>query len=363
MVAVVVWRVLVGLIGAGLVMSALGSAVRTVVLPRGTPDPITRLVFGQMLRVLNVGLWVRRANTYEARDRVMAYYAPVSLLVLVATWLVCVLLGYMVMFWAVDPRPLDEAFAVSGSSVFTLGFAPLKTSVEVALAFTEAGIGLLLVALLISYLPTMYATFARREAAVTLLEVRAGSPPSAVEMIARFNRLDRLGAMDDLWEAWEGWFADVEESHTSLAALAFFRSPQPDRSWVTAAGAILDTASLMAAAVDVPRNPQAELCIRAGYVALGRIAGYFRIDYDPQPKAGDPISVTRGEFDAACADLRWRGVPMKADVEQAWRDFAGWRVNYDSALLGLAGLTMAPYAPWSSDRGAVYRRPPIFQKR
>jgi hypothetical protein len=56
-------------------------------------------------------------------------------------------------------------------------------------------------------------------------------------------------------------------------------------------------------------------------------------------------------------------VPLKADLEQAWRDFAGWRVNYDRVLLSLASLTMAPYAPWSSDRSMLYRRPPLRRRR
>jgi hypothetical protein len=153
-----------------------------------------------------------------------------------------------------------------------------------------------------------------------------------------------------LWTSWEAWFVDIEESHTSLAALSFFRSPQPHRSWVTAAGAVLDAASLVLSAVDIPRDTQADLCIRAGYLALRYIASFFRISYNPDPAPTDPISITKKEFDAACDELAEVGVPLKPDREQAWRDFAGWRVNYDTVLLALAELTMAPPAPWSSDR-------------
>src|SRR5205085_8392901 len=124
---------------------------------------------------------------------------------------------------------------------------------------SEATIGLILVALLIAYLPTMYAAFSRREAAVSMLEVRAGSPPSAVEMILRFHRLNRLVYFNTLWTSWEVWFVELEESHTSLAALAFFRSPHPDRSWITAAGTVLDAAALVISTVDIPPDPQANL--------------------------------------------------------------------------------------------------------
>ncbi|HMA36001.1 MAG TPA: hypothetical protein VKY74_16175, partial [Chloroflexia bacterium] len=86
------------------------------------------------------------------------------------------------------------------------------------------------------------------------------------------------------------------------------------------------------------------------------IADFFRIPYDHDPHPGDPISVTRQEFDTACDELARQGVPLKSDRDQAWRDWAGWRVNYDTVLLALATLTMAPYAPWSSDRGLRRRR-------
>jgi hypothetical protein len=291
----------------------------------------------------------RKATTYEERDAIMAVYAPLTLLTLPAVWLVFVLIGYMGMFWALG-APWHLAFAVSGSSLLTLGFATAHSNGTSMLTFSEATIGLLLVALLIAYLPTMYTAWSRREAAVTLLQVRAGSPPTAGEMLVRYHRIAGLPRLTEVWASWEAWFVDVEESHTSLAALTFFRSPQPERSWVTAAGAVLDAAALMLSTVDLPRDPQAALTLRAGYLALRRIAAFFQIDYDPDPQPGDPISVARQEYDAVYAQLAAEGIPVKADREQAWRDFAGWRVNYDTVLLALAALTMAPRAPWSSDR-------------
>jgi hypothetical protein len=269
---------------------------------------------------------------------------------LLIVWLFAINLGYIAMDWAIDAESWYVAFKISGSSLLTLGFALVDNFPTTVLAFSEATIGLIMIALLIAYLPTIYAAFSRREAAVTMLEVRAGSPPSAVEMIKRYSRLKRLVHLGELWTAWEAWFVDLEESHTSLAALSFFRSPQPHRSWVIAAGAVLDGAALVRAAVDIPIDSQADLCIRSGYLALRSIAAFFRIPYDPNPSPTDPISISRAEFEAALEEMAEAGVPLKADREQAWRDFVGWRVNYDTVLLALAELMVAPPARWSSDR-------------
>lgn len=335
-------------VGALLVLAAVRSAVRTFVLPRGVQDVMTRVTF-RVMRIL-FNLRVQRLSSYAAIDSTMALYAPISVLTLITLWLALIQLAYTLMFLALEDYTLFEAFRMSGSSLLTLGFASVEDLPGVVLAFSEATLGLLMVALLITYLPTMYGAFQRRETMVTMLAIRAGSPPSAIELIRRFNRLERLDALHDLWDSWETWFAEVEESHTSLAALVFFRSPQPDHSWITAAGTVLDGAALMNAAIDVPHDVQADLTIRAGYLCLRRITAYFSIPYPEEPTADTPISISRAEFDAACTQLATDGVPLKPDREQAWRDFAGWRVNYDVPLLALAALTLAPIAPWSSDR-------------
>ena len=129
---------------------------------------------------------------------------------------------------------------------------------------------------------------------------------------------------------------------------------------MTAAGAVLDTASFAASTLDRPRDAQAELCVRAGYIALRRVADFFRITYPPDPSPTDPITIRREEYDALYDELAGIGVPLKPDRDQAWSDFAGWRVNYDVVLVALATLVMAPYAPWSSDRRVDYLAPSFF---
>jgi len=343
-----VLKLLVFLAGLSLVAWTLITAIRGFVLPRGTDDLLPRLVFVALRYVF--ALSMRKVRSFKRRDQIMAMYAPFGLFALLPAWLTLVLVGYMCMYWAVGTGTWFDAFKLSGSSLLTLGFATTEQVFMSILVFSEAILGLILVALLIGYLPAIYSAFARREIAVTGLEVRAGKPPSAVELLKRYNRLHGLDRLGEVWAAWETWFADIEESHVSLPVLAFFRSPHPDRSWVTAAGAVLDAAALTASTIDVPFDIRSAICIRAGYLALRGIAEFFRIPFDPNPKPNDPISITRAEFDAACDELAQSRVPLKSDRDQAWRDFAGWRVNYDTALLALAQLVMAPYAPWASDR-------------
>jgi hypothetical protein len=338
------------------------SAVCTVVVPRGVPVRLTRVVFLTTRRFFS--LRSRFADTYEERDRAMALYAPLTLIVLPVVWLSLTLVGFTAMFWSLGVQPVRYAFVTSGSSLLTLGFSRAPDLPTTVLAFGEAVLGLILLALLITYLPSMYSAFSRREHEVAMVTILGGSPPSPGEMLTRFYAIKGLDHLEEeVWKPWLDWFVDVEESHTSFAGLPFFRSPQPDRSWITAAGVVLDTASIYASSLDAPRSPAAELMIRSGYVALRRIADFYGIPYDPEPSPSDPISVSRDEFDTVCDQLAEAGLPMRADREQAWRDFAGWRVNYDTVLVIMAGFVMAPYAPWVSDRSPIRRhRPPVTQR-
>jgi hypothetical protein len=198
---------------------------------------------------------------------------------------------------------------------------------------------------------------------VVKLDVRAGSPPTALEMLVRFQRIGWLDEMAGAWDQWEDWFTELEESHTSHPVLVFFRSQRPASSWITSAGAALDTMALAHAALDVPARPQTTVTIRSGFMALRAIARFYGVPYAANPAPNTPISIYRGEFDLLYDNLEAAGLPMKADRDQAWRDFAGWRVNYDDALLALCALCAAPATPWSSDRSGRFRRPSLTQRR
>ncbi|TAK13598.1 MAG: hypothetical protein EPO32_04715 [Anaerolineae bacterium] len=360
-------RILAALLGLIIVAATVLSAVRTFVLPRAAHDPITRIVFRGLRRVFDFRL--RFARDYETRDRIMALYAPISLLALAPVWFALTTLGFTGLYWATGIPDLQTAFTISGSSLLTLGFARGDSLLHTVFAFTEAALGLILVAVLIAYLPTMYAAFSRREVQVNQLSVRAGSPPSPIEMLLRFYRLGQISRLSAFWSEWETWFVEVEESHTSLSALVFFRSPLPQDNWVNAAATVLDAAalrlslltlpdelrvSLIGTRQEVPVDANAAICLRSGFLALRHIAEYFSIPFNADPHwPDDPISITRSQFDQAVRMFQLQGLPLRDDLDKAWRDFAGWRVNYDSVLAALRRLTMAPRASWIYDGPSI----------
>jgi hypothetical protein len=345
---VIVLNVLLFALGAAIVLLTIRSVVRTFLVPRALQAWVARAVFVGVRRIFR--LFAPNDAPYERRDRIMAFFAPVSLLALLISWVLFILVGYTLMFFALGGYSWTEAFTVAGSALFTLGFAPRGGAPEVALDFTAAGVGLTVLALFVAYLPSLYAGFQRRERGVSKLEVRAGQPPTGVYLIELAWNVGRLENLRELWAEWEDWFVDIDESHSAFPALTFFRSTHTDQSWVVAAGAILDGAALFASTIDVPRQPEPEFMIRSGYLCLRHLADFFQIRVDHDPKPGDPISISREEYDVAYERLDRAGVPVRPDRDQAWRDFAGWRVNYDRALIGLSKLCMAPPAPWSSDR-------------
>lgn len=358
------WDVLAFVFGAVIVAATLTSVIRTFVLPRAASDWLTQKVFAFIRKLFELRL--KKAKDYAKIDRVWAVYAPLSLMALAPTWMTLVTFGYTFLFWAAGTKDWVEAFTLAGSSLLTLGFARGDSLFNTVLSFSAATVGLILVALLIAYLPTMYSAFSRREVVVNQLAVRANTPPSAVEMLLRFHRLERLGQLGETWLDWETWFVELEESHTTLAALVFFRSPLPDHSWVNAAEAMMDAAALRLSLLDVPGDKEAlilssgnrvpsdanaAIMLRAGFLALRRIADFFRVKYNPDPHfPEDPISVSQAEFEHAAEVFVKQGMPVKQDLSQAWQDFAGWRVNYDPVLNALKEITVAPPTDWTGGR-------------
>ncbi|MEN8241554.1 MAG: hypothetical protein ABFS17_06515 [Chloroflexota bacterium] len=347
------------LIGVFITGLTLLSATRTFVSPRAESDKLTEFIFRFFRMVFQTA--ARLFPKYRQKDRIMAFYAPVVLLSLPPVWLLLISIGFTFIYYGLGISNWSQAFILSGSSLLTLGFAKSEYLFPV-LEFTQATLGPLLIALLISYLPTMYAAYQYREKAVNLLTVRAGSPPSPLQMLMRFHRLNQLDHLSTFWEQWENWFVELEHSHTSFSALVYFRSLQPEHSWVNSAAAILDAAALRLAVLDLssdlrphrlpdgsetPSDPQAAITIRAGFIALRRIADLFKVEYNADPNfPADPISITRAQFDLAISSLQDQGIPLQGDLEKAWQDFAGWRVNYDSVLEALLNLTMAPPSSW-----------------
>ena len=346
----IILRIILAAAGALLVAWTFLSAAQTFVVPRSERHALTAFLFTLSYRFFN--MFVKKRESYEEKDRLMALYAPLTLLMLVPFWLLLTAVGFAIIYWAIGVRPWTEAFITSGSSLLTLGYAKFDSFLFHLISFSEAVIGLMLVAMLIAYLPTMYSAFSRRETAVALLEVRAGWPPTAPELLWRLRGLDvDPPERKAFWRSWEQWFTEIDENHTSLAALVYFRSPRPHLSWVHSAGVVLDGAALSLSLMEVDEEATTKaVVIRAGFLALRRIADFYRIPYVHDPHfPQNPISVSREEFDAACERLEAQGLELKADRDLAWQNFGGWRVNYDEALNGLAKLTMAPETVWLSE--------------
>ena len=169
-----------------------------------------------------------------------------------------------------------------------------------------------------------------------------------------------IDTLPDLYSAWEEWAAAVAESHTTYPVMLMFRSPEPWFSWLLALLAVLDGAAMHLALAPATASSNARLCLRMGFTCLDRIGSMlgWRLNPDPLPEA--PIVLTFGEFEAAVKMLEETGFPIERSAEEAWPDFHGWRVNYETVAYRLADKLVAPPAPWSARR---HLRPGIAEPR
>ena len=214
-------------VAAGLLVVAwvLWSAIRTVVVPRGESVWLSRKVFLVMREVFELAAR-RTPHLRELRPDHGPLRARSALLVLPLTWALAVFVAFIPIYWGLGRRAGARRSSPAGRrSRRSASTVPTPLGRRACSASSRRSIGLGLVALLISYLPAIYSSFARREAEVVKLEVRAGSPPSAVEFLIRIHRIRGLDYFASSWDEWEQWFVELEESHTSHPALAFFRSP------------------------------------------------------------------------------------------------------------------------------------------
>ncbi len=234
--------------------------------------------------------------------------------------------------------------------MFTLGFTLSHTEGSRVVDFVAAGTGMVLVALQIAYLPTLYSAYNRRETLVTLLESRAGSPAWGPELLIRHQLVGSVDNLANLFADWERWAADVAESHSTYPSLLRLRSPRSTNSWIVSLLAVMDAAALLLA-IDPEGAPiEARMCIRMGFTCLRDIARATRIPYDPDPRPDGPLVVTRGQFDDAWERLVGAGLPTSRPRDEAWAHFRGWRVNYEAVAYAVAYRFDAPPAMWSGPR-------------
>jgi hypothetical protein len=338
-------RVALGILGAGLALLVLDAAVRTFLLPRVASVRLSRLiarVVGSIFTALS-----GPAISYAQRDRRLSLYPSVLLLSYQATWLGLILVAFAGLFLSAGAHSVARAFELSGSSLFTLGTTAAQGSGQLALSYLEAGIGLTLLALLIAFIPTLYAAFQRREVSVSRLTVRAGVPATPWGVLEIAQSVESYERLDELWREWESWFIEVGETHTTLTILNYYRTSIRGQTWIGSAAAVLDAAALYNSAVDRPASPTAGLCIRSGWLTLRALADYFKVPYPRHPDRSLPISITRDEFEAVLDHLARSGVPLLSDHDVAWQDFIGWRVNYDAMIEAFHVLFTCPRIDWS----------------
>jgi hypothetical protein len=335
-------------VGIAVVIGTLASVTATLVVPRGLRSRLTGAVLGVVAGSFR--MLARRRARYEDRDAMLSLAGPAVLLGLVAAWVGLLYLGFALLMWPFAGDSLGTALTVAGSSMFTLGFATVPGAAPTVLTFLAAAFGLVVVALQIAYLPTLYGSFNRRETLVTMLESRGGVPAWGPEILARHELIDNVASLAWLYGRWEEWAADLAESHTTYQVLILFRSPHPLRSWITALLSVLDAAALHLALNPLSAPAEARPFMRMGYVALREIATVMRVPYNSDPRPEDPIGLTREEFDDAIEQLRSVGWRAERDPDEAWVHFRGWRVTYEGIAWAIADQVDAPPSLWSGPR-------------
>jgi hypothetical protein len=370
----VVLHVLSLIFGAVVVLAILGSALKTVVLPQEGMPRLSQAVFAVVYRLL-----VHPSPTRERSIRLRALYAPVALVSLPLVWMLLMVLAFSFIFWGTGSLSVQRAFEISGSSLTTLGFAEPNSTTRIWLAFVEATIGLGLVALLISYLPTIYSAYNAREKGVVRLRPISGAPPRAVDLL---ENLQRIGGLDsaEFWRNQADWILDMQQTHTAFPILTYFPETRRDHSWVASIGALLDASALVLSASetragdsfeDIEKGPTMVLVYgmpgfvrvaQAASLPLDEPAGFAELTArfsEPAP----PITISRAEYDEAMAQLSpIISVPPERQ-EEGWRRFAWVRSSYEPSLRALAGLTVASPAPWTTDRPAAVGKPRFFRRR
>jgi hypothetical protein len=362
------------IVGALVAFAVLGSALQTVVLPQEGFPRLSQFVFALVYRVLVHGREDQRRGRSLRR-----LYAPIALVSLPLAWMILMMVAFTGIYWGTRDLDWSHAFEVSVSSLTTMGFSEPNGTGRIWIAFVEATIGLGLVALLISYLPTIYSAYNGREKGTNRLRPIAGSPPRATEYL---RTLQRLGSVEspDMWRNAADWMLEIEQTHTAFPILTYFPDSDPEQSWVATMGAVLDASALVfsvsevddsAVFADAQKGPLTVLVY--GLPLIVRIARAVNIPLPPPTRlpdlleqVGGPVpvtSVSRAEYDAAMTALSGILVVPPGREEEAWRRFCVIRSGYDNALRALAGLTRATPAPWTTDRPARVGRFRFLRRR
>ncbi len=337
--------------GAILLVGTLWDAFETMVLSR-------RVSRGTRLTILFYRLswpsWraiARRLPAGNRRENFLTVYGPLWLLLLIGLWALSMVLAFGMMQWGAGARMASpdgsDSFLttlyMSGTTLFTLGIGDVipHSSAGRFLTVFESGIGLGFLALVIGYLPVVSQAFSRREASIALLDARAGSPPTAVELLRRHLGDDGHEALVELLRDWESWCAELLESHVSFPVLAFYRSQHDNQSWVAAMTSVLDSCALVLAVVETDCRRQARLTFA---MARHAVADMCRV-LDARPVAPDPDRLPPPEFVRLREALSDARIPLRPTTASSPK-LAELRAMYEPMVAALSDLLLMPLPPW-----------------
>ncbi len=343
-------RSFVGVLGLALLLIVLRDAFETIILPRRVKRlfGLTSLFYRSFWRLWRI---MSAPLTGAARENALSWFGPLSLLVLLALWALSIVVAFGTLHWAAGSALvlqghsagfLDDLY-FSGTSFFTLGLGDVVPKVPFAkfLTVTEAGLGFAFLAIIIGYLPVIYQAFSRREIAISMLDARAGSPPSAGELLRRSQVTSDPGALAALLAEWERWSAELLESHLSYPVLAYFRSQHGNQSWLAALTTMLDSSALIQVVAGGPCARQAELTFAMARHAVVDLAQVFSA---PRPETlGERLS------DAGMAELLDRLEPTGMTLRDA-RDlerFSELRLLYEPYVAALSQYLALPLPAWT----------------
>ena len=338
---------------AGIVclLAVLVDAFKTIILPRRATGRfrITRIFY-----IVTWHPWVWMTcllKDTRQREAVFSYYGPLSLIFLLMVWASGMVLGFALLYYGLgnpfhDPMRwtgIRSDIYVSGTTFFTLGLGDVTPSDAWAraLVILEAGTGFGFLAVVMGYFPVLYSAFSRREVSISLLDARAGSPPTAAELLRRHASEGAEKALALLLVEWERWSAELLESHISYPLLCYFRSQHTHQSWISALTAILDTSALLVAGVRGHEARQAQLTFAMARHAVVDLAQIFSLP----PVRGGADRLPPERYEQLYALLCQAGVSVCRDQAsyERLRDLRGLYEGYAEAL---ADYLRMPLPPW-----------------
>ncbi len=342
--------------GILLILIVLWDAFETIILSRRVSRKLrlTRLFYWLTWRPWRaLALRMRPGNP---RENYLSVYGPLSLILLLVLWAVGLIFAFALIDWGERARlaapPGTTGFSadlyLSGTTFFTLGYGDVTplTAAGRVLSIIEAGTGFAFLALVIGYLPTLSQAFSRREVNIALLDARAGSPPTAAELLRR--HAGDPAALGNLLAEWERWSAELLESHVSFPVLAYYRSQHDNQSWVAGLTTILDTCSLVIAAMHGPVVGSARLTFAMARHAIVDLARIF----SPQPRPLETDRLAPPELARLCEALTSAGIPMR-EGEETDRRLAELRAMYEPYATGLSSHLIMPLPRWVPPAGAA----------